>query len=76
MQMSPEQLLLKAVSINSVLPNEAKLARFVYSYLKASGFTADLGEIEKGRFNILAEKGEGESALLFYGHLDTVSAYG
>ena len=76
MRLSPEQLLRKVVSIDSVFPKEATLAHFISLYLKSNGFKVGLQRIEKGRFNILAEKGEGEAALLFYAHLDTVPPYG
>ena len=33
-------------------------------------------EFEKNRFNVLAKRGQGTKYTLFYGHMDTVPAYG
>lgn len=74
----------KIVSINSIYPNEEHLSLYLISYLKELGFTvkkqyldSDICENEKDttRFNILAEKGEGDGSLLFYSHVDTVPVH-
>lgn len=65
-------LLKKLVAIRSIFPEEKKLALFLEKYLKKIGFRTKRQVVEKNRFNLLAEKGRGNRALLFYGHLDTV----
>lgn len=65
-------LLNQLVTINSVFPGEKSLAVFLEHYLKRIGFKTKRQLVEKNRFNLLAEKGSGKNALLFYGHLDTV----
>ena len=58
---------------------EAKINKFLENKLKEAGFKVnkqfvhqDVKEVK--HYNLLAEKGEGESSILFYGHSDTVSA--
>lgn len=65
-------LLNKLVAINSVYPNEAKLGQFLADYLVNLGFNVEKQPISQSRFNILASRGSGQSAICFYGHLDTV----
>lgn len=65
-------LLEKLVAINSVYPNEAKLGLFLIDYLIKLGFSVEKQPISQSRFNILASRGSGQSAICFYGHLDTV----
>src|SRR3989338_860680 len=74
--METKELLRKIVEINSIFPNEKALAEFVESYLLNLGFSVHRQQVSENRFNILAEKGDGDKALLFYGHLDTVPVYG
>jgi len=70
------KLLSKLVSINSVFPNEYKLAVFLEDYLKNIGFITKRQYIDKNRFNVLGEKGkENWKSILFYGHMDTVPSY-
>ena len=64
------------VAINSVFPNEKRLALSIGKLLKKSGFKVQRQAISKGRYNLLAERGSRGRALLFYGHMDTVPVYG
>ena len=70
--METKDLLRKIVNINSVFPNEIKLAIFLENYLKEIGFSAKRQEVSKERFNVLGQKGHGKKCVLFYGHMDTV----
>ena len=69
-------LLEQMVSIPSTFPHEAQLAEFLYAELQRAGFSAAKQYAAENRFNVLAEKGSGKKALMFYGHLDTVPLYG
>ncbi|MGC8568230.1 MAG: M20 family metallopeptidase [Candidatus Micrarchaeia archaeon] len=64
-------LLRKLVSFNSVAPNELEIGKFLSKTLQDMGFSVILQEVEKDRFNVLAEKGEGPAVML-YGHMDVV----
>ncbi|WP_068715405.1 acetylornithine deacetylase [Vibrio tritonius] len=46
----------------------AKMATWLTSF----GFKVELEEVEPGKVNLIAQKGEGEGGLLFSGHTDTV----
>lgn len=70
------ELLKELVSINSVFPNENKLAEFVEMILIENGFRIGRLELSPGRFNVIAERGTRGKPILFYGHLDTVPPYG
>ena len=54
-------------------PGESELARFMVESMKGLGLSADLQEVEAGRFNAIGRlKGVGGGAsLLFNGHMDT-----
>lgn len=65
------KLLEKLVSIPSEFPSEARIGAFLEAELRRLGFKVRRQQVASGRFNVLAEKGEGK-ALLFYGHMDTV----
>jgi acetylornithine deacetylase/succinyl-diaminopimelate desuccinylase-like protein len=69
-------LLQELVAIDSVFPNEMSAAEFCEMFLIENGFQIQRQEISPGRFNLLAERGTKGRSLLFYGHLDTVPAYG
>ncbi len=64
------------VRIPSTPIHEAQLAEFLYSELQRTGFSVAKQYAADNRFNVLAEKGSGKNALMFYGHLDTVPLYG
>lgn len=79
--MEAVELLRKLVSIDSVFPNERRIAEFVEEQLKECGFATQRIEVSEGRFNVVGERGSrtldpGHRTLFFYGHLDTVPAYG
>lgn len=65
-------LLKKLVAIDSTYPKEAELGQFLADYLVKKGFQVKKQPISKSRFNILASRGIGQSAICFYGHMDTV----
>lgn len=59
--------------------NEGRLAEFTEPLLRAAGFQVSRQPVHvdptgRTHHNILAEKGDHGPAILFYGHLDTVSA--
>ncbi len=67
-----KNLLTELISINSITPNEFEIGEFLYKYLLKGGFLVEKQKVGKRRFNLFATRGSGKSALLFYGHLDTV----
>ncbi len=74
--MSVQNQLSEIVRINSVFPNEKAIAIHMDRQLKTYGFKTKLVEMQKGRYNLFAEKGHVGKAILFYGHMDTVPIYG
>lgn len=70
------ELLKELVSINSIYPNEDKVCNFIYYLLLGLGFNVKKHYISDNRFNLLAEKGEGDFSYLLYAHTDTVPIYG
>lgn len=64
-------ILSQLVGIRSSYPHEEKIGKYIEDILRKYNFKVSVLKVEKGRFNILAEKGKGPSILLF-GHLDTV----
>jgi len=58
--------------------NESEIAEYLYQELLNSGFSVDRQPVHEcdGQqyYNIIAEKGSGSRSLLFYAHMDTVSA--
>lgn len=70
------ELLKEVVSINSIYPNEDKLSNFLYYLLLGLGFNVKKHYISENRFNLLAEKGDGDKSYLLYAHADTVPVYG
>lgn len=81
--MQLQELLAELVSINSAFPasapdsqrpGEQELGVFIESLLKEMGFAVQRQTVAEGRFNVLAEKGQGKRALLLSGHMDTVPA--
>lgn len=74
----------KIVEINSIYPNEEKLWDFLYNHLIELWFVVKKqylnekyceNELDKSRFNIIAEKWEWNESLLFYAHMDTVPVH-
>ncbi|MDO8554296.1 MAG: M20/M25/M40 family metallo-hydrolase [Candidatus Micrarchaeota archaeon] len=70
------QLLKELISINSVFPNEKQLAEYLEMHLIELGFTIKRIPVSEGRFNLVAERGTQGKSIAFYGHMDTVPAYG
>ncbi len=71
------------VSIDSVFPNEARLAHFLAGELERCGFSVEMQRFGEGRYNVLAERpgngvqgAQAQRPLLLYGHMDTVPPYG
>ncbi|MBN2122125.1 M20/M25/M40 family metallo-hydrolase [Candidatus Micrarchaeota archaeon] len=63
------------VAIPSEFPNESAMGEYCIGHLRRLGFEVSVVELEGGRPNIVARRGENPS-LAFFGHLDTVPAYG
>ncbi len=58
---------------------ETKITEFILEKLEEYGFKTEKQFVHADKngqkyYNILAEKGEGDSAIMFYGHMDTVTA--
>lgn len=64
------------VAIPSVFPEESKVAQFIEKYLQKLQFKITRHKVGTNRWNILAERGVGNTSLLWYGHMDTVPVYG
>lgn len=59
--------------------NEEAISDFIETELNRAGFTVEKQEVHRdirgnAHYNLLAEKGDGDHSLLFYGHMDTVTA--
>jgi succinyl-diaminopimelate desuccinylase len=74
--MDAVRLLEELVSIDSVFPRERRIGEFLEGRLKAAGFSTRRQHISPDRFNVLAEKEGKWPCVMFYGHMDTVPAYG
>lgn len=66
------KLLEQMVKIESIYPSEYRLGKFMCAYLARHGFRVKTQKVGENRYNILATRGRGGKAVLFYGHLDTV----
>jgi acetylornithine deacetylase/succinyl-diaminopimelate desuccinylase-like protein len=64
------------IRINSVLPNEEKLAAFIADEIRSLGIEPEWHEVAPGRPNVYAtaDPGSAEPFLVFSGHSDTVGA--
>ncbi|GAM83438.1 hypothetical protein ANO11243_014260 [Dothideomycetidae sp. 11243] len=59
--------------IESISGNELKVGKWLASSLKDQGYTVELQEVEKDRYNVLAWPGDTRNArLLITSHIDTV----
>jgi acetylornithine deacetylase/succinyl-diaminopimelate desuccinylase-like protein len=67
------QQLVRVPSVNGVHPEEA-IAQAIGQALAARGLVPETPLYEPGRPNVVAGLGQGEEALLFVGHMDTVPA--
>jgi succinyl-diaminopimelate desuccinylase len=81
MNMESMELLRRIVGIDSVFPNEDRLAHFLAGELGQAGFSVEMQKFgaDAGveRLNVLATRGAGGGKpLLLYGHMDTVPPYG
>ena len=74
--MEVEDILKRLVSINSVFGNEKNIGVHLESSLNRLGFRTRRQYFADNRFNVFAERGNGDSSTLFYGHMDTVTAHG
>ncbi len=74
--MSTAGILSDIVGINSVFPDEEGVGEYIEGYLRQLGFKTFRQHVEERRFNLFAERGSGDKAVLFYGHMDTVPIYG
>lgn len=60
-------------SIESISYNELEVSKWLQSALKAQGYSTELQEVEKDRYNVLAWPGKERNAkLLITSHIDTV----
>ncbi|MCP4647587.1 MAG: M20 family metallopeptidase [bacterium] len=69
------EYLKELVEIPSTFPNEAKIGKYCRGKLESLGFSIQVFELEPGRPNFVATRGENPS-LAFFGHMDTVPVYG
>jgi acetylornithine deacetylase/succinyl-diaminopimelate desuccinylase-like protein len=71
-----EKTLKTLISINSVLPNELKIAEFIADEIRSFGIEPEWHEVAPGRPNVYANAYWGKSGryLVFSGHSDTVDA--
>ncbi len=76
LEINQETLIKQLVSVSSVFPDESEVLEFLEKKLKNLNFKINRHYISENRWNILAERGEGKSSMLFYGHVDTVPDYG
>jgi acetylornithine deacetylase/succinyl-diaminopimelate desuccinylase-like protein len=71
------RLLKKIVAINSIYPNEKKLADFLYQFFQRyktrESIKVSKQIVDSNRYNLLVEKGNGQKLIALYSHLDTVS---
>lgn len=70
--MERNNLLKKLVNIPSEYPYEQQIGEYILQILDRQGISLKKQYIDKSRFNILAEKGTGDTSILLYAHLDTV----
>lgn len=67
------QRLVRIPSVNGVHSEDA-VAQAIAEALKARGLAPEMPVYEAGRPNVMASLGQGNEALLFVGHMDTVPA--
>ncbi|MCX6774286.1 MAG: M20 family metallopeptidase [Candidatus Micrarchaeota archaeon] len=64
------EILGKIVSIKSVSGDENEICLWVSGFLRKNGFSVEMQEAAKHRWNIFAKKGNPKA--IFFGHVDTV----
>lgn len=69
-------MLKRLVGIDSIYPNEYRIACFLEDYLKKLGFDVEKQYVSKDRFNVIAKRGDKGKPILLYGHMDTVPPFG
>lgn len=65
-------LLCDLIKTKSEYPEEFAIGEKLEKILRESGFEVERQYLNEKRFNLLAKKGNGAKAVLFYGHMDTV----
>jgi len=75
-QLETKNLLSKLVSFNSIYPSEERLSHYLYTFFKKRNYNVFRQQVEKGRENIIVEKGTGKKVIVLYAHLDTVNYSG
>jgi acetylornithine deacetylase/succinyl-diaminopimelate desuccinylase-like protein len=68
--MELKEILASLVSIDSVSGKEKQACLWAADFLKSNGFSVELQEVSKDRWNVFARKGNPKA--VFFGHLDTV----
>ena len=72
--MTELEILRELVAVRSVSGEEGQIGEWIGRFLGRSGFSVETQEVERGRSNIFARKGN--PRLLFFGHMDTVPPLG
>ena len=70
-----KDILSTLVSYDSSYQKERSILEWLACYLEKNGFNVRRLKIDNDRFNIYAWRGNEESKLLWYGHVDTVPVY-
>ncbi|MGV3524761.1 MAG: M20 family metallopeptidase [Candidatus Sericytochromatia bacterium] len=73
MRADPVALLKSLVALPSQTGQEAAIVNWCADWLAAAGFEITRQPVAPGRANLLAHKGQGERALLWLAHVDTVA---
>ena len=71
---SIQEILTRLVGIRSFFPYEGEAFEFISEFLVGHGFTCYRQEVEADRYNLLAEKGDFDTSVVVYMHIDTVEA--
>jgi len=70
--MELKEIVAKLISIDSVSGKEKQACIWASNFLSDNGFSVELQEVGKDRWNVFAKKGSPKA--IFFGHLDTVPA--
>jgi len=74
--MEVQNTLDRLIKINSVFGNEAAIGRHLELKLRKMGFSTSRQYFSGDRFNIFAQRPGNGDAVMFYGHMDTVTPHG